>query len=67
MSCPCLGSGDVLLASSSTTVPAGLTAIDVHTGLPTWQLAFPPATSLVQLVAGGALTLATDQLVLYRW
>lgn len=67
MSCPCLGAGDVLLLSSSQTVPAGLTAIDVHTGLPAWQLAFPPATSLVQLVDGGALAIAADQLVLYRW
>lgn len=67
MSCPCLGAGDVLLLSSSQTVPAGLTAIDVHTGLPAWQLAFPPATSLVQLVDGGALAFSDDQLVMYRW
>ena len=67
MSCPCLGADGVLLLSSSQTVPAGLTAIDVHTGLPLWQLAFPPATSLVRLVDGGVLVAGTDRVVMYRW
>lgn len=67
MSCPCLGSGGTLLVSSSTTVPAGLTAIDVHTGRPQWQLAFPPATHVVDLVPGGVVVAGTDRVLLYRW
>lgn len=67
MSCPCLGSGDVLVVSSSATVPAGLTAIDVGTGLPVWQLAFPAATHMVTLVDDGVLVAGTDRVLLYRW
>lgn len=67
LTCPCVGSGDVLLTSGSSTVPSGLTAIDVHTGLPVWQLAFPSATSMVELVDGGVLVAGVDRLLLYRW
>lgn len=67
MSCPCRGSGHVLLVTGSMTVPAGLTAIDVHNGKPLWQLAFPPATHVVALIDDGVVIAGTDRVLLYRW
>lgn len=67
MTCPCLGSGDTLLVTGSSTMPSGLTAVDVRTGLPVWQLAFPPATSMVELVDGGVVVAGVDRLLFYGW
>lgn len=67
MSCPCVGAGRTLVLSASATVPAGLTAIDVRTGLPTWQLAFGATTHTVELVDDGVVVATPDRVLFYRW